>query len=228
MAVIGTLYCMHSLAIIGFFLFCGDIVDAFQRKEKVSTQPICQGHTYGELIGTYSIPSTIMCFAHCLYTSSCASFTFDESNEDCALNSKVLLDITTCDINMVYGQWKQYECKTNGDHRICGLDIYGTPGQISGHIFVQLPTGIWGTVCDDFWETPFDIKGDVFCHALGYSGGSSIYTLETHTDYYLNEQHPINIEDVICNGDESSLLSCIYLYATYCVHREDVHLTCFF
>ncbi|KAL4220465.1 hypothetical protein ACF0H5_020865 [Mactra antiquata] len=218
----------YCLVVYGLLLRCGNIVDALQIKEKVSIQHICQGHTYGEWIGNYSIPSHIMCFAYCLYKSSCASFTFDEYSETCALNSQVLLDIAECDTNnIVYGQWKEYECETNGNYKLCGFRIYETPGQISGYMYVKVPLGSWATVCNGDWTSPNDTRGDVFCRGLGYSEGSAIYYLAARQDFYLNAEYPINMDGVFCYGLELELLLCAYFTVNDCNHSQDVYITCF-
>ncbi|XP_064597988.1 LOW QUALITY PROTEIN: scavenger receptor cysteine-rich type 1 protein M160-like [Liolophura sinensis] len=80
----------------------------------------------------------------------------------------------------------------------------------------------WGTVCDDFFHAA---AVRVACRQLGFSGqeGSVIGTTLPGSGH-------IWLDDVTCNGDESSLFSCWHTNwgQTDCRHAEDVYISCGF
>ena len=62
----------------------------------------------------------------------------------------------------------------------------------------------WGTVCDDYWTND---DADVACMALGYEGA------EPDASRFLRSRFgagpgPIWLDDMLCRGDETSLLDC--------------------
>ena len=88
--------------------------------------------------------------------------------------------------------------------------------------------GTWGTVCDDNW----DIKdAAVVCRMLGFkhawtaiSFGVSV--AEQGVDLY--GTGPIWLDDVKCNGNESSLIECSHngWLVHNCDHLEDAGVLC--
>lgn len=88
--------------------------------------------------------------------------------------------------------------------------------------------GTWGTVCDDNW----DIKdAAVVCRMLGFkyawtaiSFGVSV--AEQGVELY--GTGPIWLDDVICNGNESSLSECSHngWLVHNCDHLEDAGVLC--
>ena len=82
--------------------------------------------------------------------------------------------------------------------------------------------GSYGTVCDDRWD---ELDARVVCRQLGYTGevvplkqaflGGSTY-------------RPIYLDDVGCNGFETSLLSCAAnpMGMNDCDHSEDAGVKC--
>ena len=81
------------------------------------------------------------------------------------------------------------------------------------------PTGTYGTVCDDNWDS---IDTQVVCRQLGYEGGGVWINR-----YCTDGTGPINLDDVNCVGDEESLLDCPTAATTLdCSHAEDVHIAC--
>ena len=85
--------------------------------------------------------------------------------------------------------------------------------------------GSWGTVCDDYWVGR---NSTVVCRQLGYDGAAS---------YPLDRAHfgpgtgPIWLDDVVCSGDEATLLDCPRrnlgeVGRHNCSHAEDIGVTC--
>ena len=67
--------------------------------------------------------------------------------------------------------------------------------------------GQWGTVCDDYWT---DADADVACRQLGYEQGSvpdGGRFLQSHFGP-ADEGAPIWLDNLLCDGDESSLMDC--------------------
>ena len=62
----------------------------------------------------------------------------------------------------------------------------------------------WGTVCDDYWT---DRDADVACMALGYER-SEPYAGRFRRSRFGAGPGPIWLDDLLCNGNESSLLDC--------------------
>ena len=80
--------------------------------------------------------------------------------------------------------------------------------------------GQFGTVCDDYWSTR---EALVVCRQLGYSGGESMFYSN-----YGPGTGTIWMDDVDCNGPETSLADCPHLgWGSHnCVHYEDVGVRC--
>ncbi|KAM8945654.1 galectin-3-binding protein [Pelodytes ibericus] len=81
--------------------------------------------------------------------------------------------------------------------------------------------GQWGTVCDDGW----DIKdATVVCHALGFSRAISA----TIGGVFPPGSGPIMLDELSCNGNESSLAECTFKAwgVTDCGHSEDAGVIC--
>ena len=62
----------------------------------------------------------------------------------------------------------------------------------------------WGTVCDDYWT---DADADVACRVLGYER-SEPYAGRFLRSRFGAGQGPVWLDDLLCNGTESSLLDC--------------------
>ncbi|XP_025112202.1 deleted in malignant brain tumors 1 protein-like isoform X2 [Pomacea canaliculata] len=97
--------------------------------------------------------------------------------------------------------------------RLTGVNRY------TGRVEVQM-YGIWGTVCDDSFDSR---AAQVVCRMLGYQGGT---VNPTHSNG--GGAGPIWFDDVRCLGTESSLLNCTRknLGVNDCSHYEDVGVTC--
>ena len=64
----------------------------------------------------------------------------------------------------------------------------------------------WGAVCDDYWT---DVEADVACRQLGYAGsvGKGGKYLDSHFGAP-DEGVTIWLDNLMCEGDETSLLAC--------------------
>ena len=81
--------------------------------------------------------------------------------------------------------------------------------------------GTWGTVCDDGWNIS---NAHVVCRQLGFR-----YALNTYRDvHYGQRTGPILLDDVYCEGSESSLFSCNHrgVGNHNCDHDKDVSVRC--
>ena len=80
---------------------------------------------------------------------------------------------------------------------------------------------VWGTVCDDAFET---IDAEAACKTLGFTGGS-----RTNQDPGFSESEvPILMDDVNCASSSTNFLTCEHpgWGKENCGHSEDVLLTC--
>ena len=95
------------------------------------------------------------------------------------------------------------------------------PNEWTGRVEI-LFDGVWGTVCDDFWE---DRDARVVCRQLGYPGGEAWSLAE-----FGEGSGAIHLDNVECTGEEPGLSFCPqaeelddYLN---CGHYEDAGVEC--
>ena len=103
-----------------------------------------------------------------------------------------------------------------------GTTVRLVEGGISNQGRVEvLYNGVWGTVCDDYWDT---LDAQVVCRSLGYSGGSQAH----QGGHFPEGQDPIHLDDVSCNGNEDNLEECQHQdWDTHnCRHVEDAGVSC--
>ena len=85
-----------------------------------------------------------------------------------------------------------------------------------------LVDGQWGTVCDDRFDTDYNEENAmVICRELGLSGGRAFVDAEYGQG---SDSQPILLDDLRCNGDESSISACEHrdVREHNCGHDEDV------
>ena len=79
--------------------------------------------------------------------------------------------------------------------------------------------GEWGTVCDDLWGW---LNSNVVCHYFGYHNAT--YS----TTWFGAGSGDIFLDDVVCIGNESSLVDCSHIgWGNHnCGHFEDIGVVC--
>lgn len=87
--------------------------------------------------------------------------------------------------------------------------------------------GIWGTICDDNW----DIRdATVICNMLSfnYTWAAVSYILQADPAADHIGKGPIWLDDVACNGNETSITECAHRgwLVHNCVHQEDAGVYC--
>ena len=89
-----------------------------------------------------------------------------------------------------------------------------------GRLEIQI-SGVWGTVCDDFWEYT---DADIACRQLGFSKALLAQSRLTR-----HNALPILLYNLNCSGSESFIWDCPtieYGVVDKCYHDEDVNLVC--
>lgn len=102
-----------------------------------------------------------------------------------------------------------------GDVRL--VDGNSTAGRVEIYL-----DGVWGTVCDDYWDVT---DGNVVCRQLGFSGAISVQS----NAFYGGGEDPTNMDDVQCLGGEDRLADCVHVDSLNenCGHSEDAGVVCF-
>ncbi|NXJ71103.1 DMBT1 protein, partial [Rostratula benghalensis] len=125
--------------------------------------------------------------------------------------------------------WRPHICTHEEDaSAVCSASLPGAPtlrlvgamGRCAGRLEI-FHAGHWGTVCDDLWGLP---DAAVVCRQLGCGAA-----LDAPRAAFFGEgTGPIWLDDVRCQGNESSLLGCPASPwgVTNCQHREDAAVVC--
>ncbi|XP_073726207.1 scavenger receptor cysteine-rich type 1 protein M130-like [Misgurnus anguillicaudatus] len=79
--------------------------------------------------------------------------------------------------------------------------------------------GEWGTVCDDYWDKR---TASVLCRELGCDSNPDTI----HLAYFGPGSGKILMDNLICVGSESTILSCRRSLKPNCKHNEDVGVIC--
>ncbi|EDO39899.1 predicted protein [Nematostella vectensis] len=101
------------------------------------------------------------------------------------------------------------------------IRLAGGKRPTEGRVEVAI-NGVWGTVCDDFWSLD---SARVVCRSLGFPGAK-----RAHSNAYFGAgTGPIQLDDVICDGSETSLTECERNglgLKYFCGHHEDAGVEC--
>lgn len=118
--------------------------------------------------------------------------------------------------NCVHSEDAGVRCQgcANGDVRLVG-GVLPTQGR------VEVCMGsIWGTVCDDLWNTP---DATVVCTQLGFSRFNAVARTQA---YFGAGTGQILLDNVVCSGTEERLIDCTFITNHNCNHGEDAGVTC--
>lgn len=117
--------------------------------------------------------------------------------------------------------WGNKNCTQSRDASVeCTLVRLANGGASYGRVEVYL-RGQWGTVCDDDWDI---YDANVVCRHLGFFNASSA----PHRAAYGQGSDPTWMDDVDCQGGESSLFECAHAGwgVENCGHDEDAGVAC--
>ncbi|XP_029639087.1 neurotrypsin-like [Octopus sinensis] len=144
---------------------------------------------------------------------------------------RIWLDQVQCtgiENNIKYCQhrsWGSHDCSHYQDVSVeCHESLYQNVriigGQSKGRVEV-FHNGIWGTVCDDYWN---DKAAIVVCKALGFRTGKGLLGKRTP-----DGTGKMWLDDVKCTGNENSLDDCTHKPwgSSDCTHSEDAGVECF-
>ncbi|KAI2658318.1 Neurotrypsin [Labeo rohita] len=128
-----------------------------------------------------------------------------------------LLCVTTfINVFVALGHDSWFACSGNGPP----LRLVGGEEDFEGRVEV-FHDGRWGTICDDQWD---DMDAEVVCRQLGLGGGAEV----APAGVFGEGTGLILLDDVECEGSESSLLECKHsVWGRHdCSHSEDVGIRC--
>ena len=118
--------------------------------------------------------------------------------------------------------WGNNGCTHSNDASVkCSSAVRLVGGGISSGRVEVYHNGQWGTVCDDGWDMN---DATVVCRQLGFPYASSA----SHSAAYGQGSDPIWMDEVYCQGDEASLLTCSHVgWGIHnCHHGDDASVVC--
>lgn len=153
-------------------------------------------------------------------------------------NQDIVLDDLWCQghesslVSCVNRRWTSSNCLHEEDAGVICMKkppivrLRDGPSPDSGRVEIY-HSGIWGTICDDYW----DIRdATVVCNMLGYNytWAAVSYILQADPSADLIGKGPIWLDNVACNGNESSITECGHngWLVHNCDHQEDAGVYC--
>ncbi|XP_053701570.1 HHIP-like protein 1 [Synchiropus splendidus] len=111
--------------------------------------------------------------------------------------------------------------RRKGKHQNGSVRLISDAGRNRGRVEIFV-NGQWGTVCDDLWNIQNAI---VVCKQLGFQ--NALVPVK-NAEFGEGEHLPILLDDVQCEGTESSLLECQHagVGKHNCQHYEDAGVIC--
>ncbi|KAI8517814.1 scavenger receptor [Branchiostoma belcheri] len=114
-----------------------------------------------------------------------------------------------------------FDCSYAGwESHVCANRLYA--GVVCGRVEVRPEDSMtWGTVCHNRFNMD---DADVVCRMLGYPNATQVQ----NDAYFGQGTGPIYMDDVRCDGNETSLFSCSYTGWTIhdCDHGQDAGVVC--
>ncbi|KAI8496818.1 scavenger receptor [Branchiostoma belcheri] len=128
--------------------------------------------------------------------------------------------------NCSYAGWGSHDCEDGKYARVvCDpsrIRLIGGSGPNEGRVEVRPEDSMnWGTVCHNRFNMD---DADVVCRMLGYPNA-----IQVQNDAYFGQgTGPIYMDDLRCDGNETSLFSCSYAGWTIhdCDHGQDAGVVC--
>ncbi|EDV19474.1 uncharacterized protein TRIADDRAFT_62104 [Trichoplax adhaerens] len=113
------------------------------------------------------------------------------------------------------------QCSNGADEKNC-LRLKTTTNNYTGMVEIN-HRGLWGTVCDDFWNLPDAI---VLCRQLGFKGALQPLVMGQGGQGSANQ--PIWLDNVLCKGNETDIRNCQHSQfgVHNCDHTEDAGVIC--
>ncbi|XP_078685512.1 uncharacterized protein LOC144918527 [Branchiostoma floridae x Branchiostoma belcheri] len=130
--------------------------------------------------------------------------------------------------NCSHKGWRVHDCYHGDDVGVVCDDsrirLVGGSSRSEGRVEVRPADSMtWGTVC----HNRFDMKdADVVCKMLGYPSARQV----RNNAYFGTGRGPIYMDDLRCNGDETSLFNCSYpgwmIHDLNCSHDQAAGVEC--
>ncbi|XP_078685555.1 scavenger receptor cysteine-rich type 1 protein M130-like [Branchiostoma floridae x Branchiostoma belcheri] len=127
--------------------------------------------------------------------------------------------------NCSYAGWGNHDCVYRSAGVVCDpsrIRLIGGSGSNEGRVEVRPEDSMtWGTVCHNRFNMA---DADVVCRMLGYPNATQV----RNDAYFGRGTGPIYMDDLRCDGNETSLFNCSYAGWTIhdCDHGQDAGVVC--